>query len=380
MKASAGLLVAAGAFLSTGTLAEPKFSPWGPAVNLAADEFGVLHCGGINTEFNDAGPAVSKGGLSLYFSSGRPGNVGDDPDHPLSDTNDIYVVQRRSVDSAWGTPTNLRNINSSSVDSVPTFSRDEHWMFFNSTRGPNCSNAAEAAPYCGHGDFDIWVSYRRHVHDDFAWETPMNLPAGATYGRPVNTDQFDAGPGYWESEEGKAFLYFNRGRPGPAGATNPSADIWVAQLMPDGTFDNAQPVPELNSPELTVPGSNPTIRYGGDQRPTVRFDGLEVIFYSNRDGSLLAPDGKTPSTDLWVSTRKSVDDRWGKPVNLVEVNTPAGEFHPQLSSDGLTLYFASNRSGGCECKENDPRPACKAPGTGPFDIWMTTRTRIRGND
>src|SRR5690242_12069375 len=58
MKARAAALLVVGAFVATQTVAEPKFSPWGEPVNLAADEAGVLHCGGINTASNDAGPAI----------------------------------------------------------------------------------------------------------------------------------------------------------------------------------------------------------------------------------------------------------------------------------------------------------------------------------
>jgi Tol biopolymer transport system component len=294
----------------------------------------------VNSAANDAGPAVSKDGLSLYFNSNRAGGVGD---------NDLYVAQRPTVDAPWGQAINLQNLNTPSIESSPSLSRDGHWMFFNSSR-PG-----------GFGDVDLWVSHRKHVHNDFAWETPQNLGPG------INTDKFEAGSGYFANEEGgPPQLYFNRGDPSAPGATNATADIYVSELLPDGTFGNARPVTELNSPVVVIVLDDGTVnRVGGDQRPTLRSDGLEIFFFSNRPGSVPQPNGKTPSSDIWTATRRRVTDPWSPPVNLGPiVNTSAGEFNPYLSSDGLTLYFGSSRDGGC----------------GLFDLYMTTRTRLGEDD
>ena len=74
--------------------------------------------------------------------------------------------------------------------------------------------------------------------------------------------------------------------------------------------------------------------------PTLSSDSLTLLFYSNR------PNGQGDS-DLWMSTRKSVDDPFGNPVNLGPVvNTSNWEGSPELSPDCLTLYFSSNRPNG----------------------------------
>jgi WD40-like Beta Propeller Repeat len=348
MQPSARALMIAAAFWSTGVFGESRFSAWGPAVNLALDQ-GVLHCGGINTASNEAGPAITRAGLSLYFSSNRSGGEGD---------NDLYLVRRPSIDAPWGPASNLgKELNTAAIESIPSFSRDGHWLFFNSNRGPLCTNPAAVPPYCGQGDLDIWASYRSRVHDEFAWEKPVNLGPG------VNSPKFEAGAGYFENEDGKPLLYFGRGDAGfPPSQTNPTVDIWVSELQPDGTFGNARLVPGVNSP-------------AGDQRPSVRFDGLEMFFFSNRIGSvpMPPPNSTTASTDIWVTTRPNAEDPWGEPVRLMNeadpasqidsrVNTEAGDFNPQISPDGLTLYFASSRAGGC----------------GGFDLYMMTRTRLHG--
>lgn len=296
-----------GAFPST-ALAAPHYSDWGTPVNLG--------CGVVNSASNDFGPGISKNGLSLYFASNR-----QDPSKPP----DIYVAQRPSVDSPWGTPTAVPNVNTQWVENVVSLSRDGHWMFFNSDR-PG-----------GFGDVDIWAAYRTHVHDDFHWQTPVNL------GAEVNSSAFEAGASYFENDNGAPLLYFGRGNSTLTQGT--TSDIWVAELLSDGTFGNAYAVAELNSPS-------------GDQRPSIRFDGLEIFFFSNRTGGL-------GGTDLWVATRPSVQDHWGVPANLGSpVNTGLSEFNPHISGNGLALYFASTR--------NSPEDgAC-----GGFDLYVTTRTRV----
>ena len=269
--------------------AAPTFSDWSAPVNL-----GPI----VNSAFTDAGPAVSKDGLSLYFNSNRPGGFG---------ANDIWVSQRANVEAPWGPPINLgRVVNTSDVENVPALSRDGHWLFLNSNRSG------------GFGQNDVWASYRGHTKDDFGWQPPVNIGPG------VNTLFADQGANYWENDEaGTPLLFFNSDRPGGPGLN----DIYVSQLLPDGSFGPASLVPELNSP-------------AEDQRPSVRFDGLEVFFFSDRPGSL-------GNVDLWTATRQAVFDLWSTPENLGPVvNSTAADQQPYIAADRRTLYFASNRSGG----------------------------------
>src|SRR5262245_44006080 len=68
--------------------AQPKYSNWSEPVNLGPV---------INTGFNDQHAALSKNGLSLYFTSNRPGGYGAD---------DLWVSRRASVEDPWGAPQN----------------------------------------------------------------------------------------------------------------------------------------------------------------------------------------------------------------------------------------------------------------------------------
>ena len=93
--------------------AAPPFSAWSAPENL-----GPI----VNSAFDDSGGALSKKGLSLYFTSTRPGGFGGE---------DLWVSQRRSTDESFGPPVNLGAlINTAEADRNPSLSRDGHWLFF----------------------------------------------------------------------------------------------------------------------------------------------------------------------------------------------------------------------------------------------------------
>jgi hypothetical protein len=280
--------------------AAPDYSDWSAPVNL-----GPI----VNSSFAEAGPAISKDGLSLYFHSERPGGEG---------STDLWVSQRASRRAPWGSPLHLGDaINTPSTEAVAALSRDEHWLFFASDR-PG-----------GFGANDIWASYRQHTHDPFAWQPAVNL------GPDVNSAFADAAPSYFENDGiGLPQLFFHSGRPGGLGGT----DIYVSELFPNGTFGPAILVPELSSP-------------GTEQHPSIRFDGLEMFFFSDRPVSV-------GSVDVWVATRPTVSAPWSAPTNLGPiVNSIFGDVQPYIASDRRTLFFQSARP----------------TGFGSQDIWMTTR-------
>jgi WD40-like Beta Propeller Repeat len=296
------------------TEAAPRYSQWAAPEHLGCT---------INSPFDEAGPAVSKDRLSLFFGSNRPGGAG---------SFDLYVSHRASPEGPWSAPVNLGpTINTANIENIPSLSRDEHWLFFNSDRTTG-----------SFGNVDIWASWRDDIHDDFGWEQPINLGPG------VNSAGFDAGASYFEDgPNGAPLLYFGRGK------TMATTDIYVSEGQPDGTFGPAVLVPELTSS-------------ANDQRPSIRHDGLELFLFSNREGSLAG------SNDVWVSTRQSTSDPWSAPTNLgATVNSASGEMHQFIASDRRTLYLTSNRPGSCVDAEH------KAAN---IDIYVTTRERLKGRD
>ena len=70
------------------------------------------------------------------------------------------------------------------------------------------------------------------------------------------------------------------------------------------------------------------------------------------------PGGQGNYFDLWFTTRESKNAPWREPQNLgPAVNSGLDENHPHITSDGLILFFESNRGGGL----------------GSYDFWMTRR-------
>ena len=268
--------------------AAPAFSAWSAPVNL-----GAL----VNSAFDDYGGALSKDGLSLYFTSTRPGGFGGE---------DLWVSQRASEDDPFGPPLNLGGaVNTTLADRTPALTRDGHWLLFASNRSG------------GLGGLDVWASYRENTHDDFGWEPPVNLGPG------INTAATDdTGPTFLEGDGGRADrIYFARGATGVNGGT----DIYVSEFS-DGAWGVAQPVPELSSPVA-------------DAGPEIRFDGREIIFHSTRPGSA--------ATDLWSASRDTPDDPFSPPVNLGPlVNSATIDRDACLSSKGDVMILSSDRPGG----------------------------------
>ena len=81
--------------------------------------------------------------------------------------------------------------------------------------------------------------------------------------------------------------------------------------------------------------------------PELSRDGRSLYFYSDRAGGL-------GGYDLWVSQR--IDDGWGTATNLgAQVNSRFNEYGPALTPDGERLYFSSNRP-----REGEPAPSGEA--------------------
>ncbi len=88
-----------------------------------------------------------------------------------------------------------------------------------------------------------------------------------------------------------------------------------------------------------------------DEEPGVSADGLSLYYCSLRSGGY-------GNYDLWGAERATTQEGWGPPINLgATVNSSSHDFSPDISSNGLSLYFGSDRPGGY----------------GGYDIWVTRR-------
>ena len=281
------------------TLAFPaaaQFTDWSTPQNLGPS---------VNTAYADSCVAISKNKLTLFFSSNRQtGNA-------ASMNRDLYVSKRDSTDADWGPPVPLDAINTGDWESCPALSVDEHQLYFTSNRPGGC------------GAEDIWVAHRQDIHNDVDWEPPVHL--GCAADGFLNTPGRDLMPTLFETETGGIVMYFSTIRPGTS-----YWDIYQSEMRDDGTFGPPSPVTELNSATY-------------NSSPTVRRDGLEIIFSSDRPGG----SGNSSSLDFWSATRATTSDPWSMPVFVPSLGNPAlMQGRIALSWDGLELYFTSTRPGG----------------------------------
>ena len=78
-----------------------------------------------------------------------------------------------------------------------------------------------------------------------------------------------------------------------------------------------------------------------DGCPFIARDERTLYMASNRPGGL-------GGIDIWVAKRDTADDPWGDPENVgAPVNSSANDFCPTIDRNDHTLFFVSNRAGGC---------------------------------
>jgi hypothetical protein len=220
---------------------ETTAEAFGPAQNLGPT---------VNAlGFGDYSPELSLDGLTLYFSSSRPGGQGEA---------DLYVTTRSSIDEPWESAQNLGpSVNSAYFEGQPSVSANGKTLYWDSVR-PG-----------GFGDFDIWVATRENIGEPFG--PAVNL------GPAVNT----AGPEFGAAlNQNEKQLFFSSGRPGNVG----QIDIWVVERQ---TKSDAWGIPinvdTLNSPFFQA-------------MPAFRNNGQEVCFMSFRPGGF-------GGLDVWCASR-----------------------------------------------------------------------------
>jgi Tol biopolymer transport system component len=275
----------------------------------------------VNSSAWDVAPNISADGLELFFWSTRPGGSGK---------GDIWVATRATKNDDWGTPVNLGpTVNSSTWDVHTCVSADGLTLYFGSMR-PGTS-----------GHYDLWVTTRETKND--AWGPPVNL------GPTVNSSVGEWGVSI--SADGLS-LYFSSQRPGGYGGL----DLWVTTR--ETTNDDWGPPVNLG----------PTVNSSAsDGFPCISTDD-RMLFFSDYHLGTSRPGGYG-GTDIWMTTRATKSDPWGEPVNLgPTINSSSNEDTLNISADGSTLYFDSNRSGGWDLWQAPIEPVVDFNGDGIVDI------------
>lgn len=101
------------------------------------------------------------------------------------------------------------------------------------------------------------------------------------------------------------------------------------------TGEEEPPPPEIGPFEPPVPVEILNDAIHQDDDPTLPADMLELFFASSRG----------IAGDIFVARRNAVSDAWGPPEVVEGLSSPWIENTPEISADGLTMYFSSNRDG-----------------------------------
>lgn len=212
-------------------------------------------------------------------------------------------------------------VNTEWAELRPTVSADGNLLFFICENHP-----ANTKYYSVRNSQDIWYAER----DTFGrWSEPMHL------GFPLNTYEYNAV--FWISPDNNRILIRNAYINGDYVGNGVS----MSQLDKRGAW---------SKPEMLKIRNYHKYDRGRQYGATMAHDAQTLILYMSEDkGSYF--------NDIYVCFLQK-DGTWSEPKSLgKKINTKYDEMTPYLASDGVTMYFSSDRPGGF----------------GDNDIWMTRR-------
>jgi hypothetical protein len=132
-----------------------------------------------------------------------------------------------------------------------------------------------------------------------------------------------------------------------AGTCRADGDPGADDAPPDtglDAMDAPADAPRVWSTPVPIPGVNSS---AVEDDPSITADRLTIVFTSDRAGGL-------GSDDIYLGTRATTADAFTV-APLTSINSAMNESSPEISADGHTLYFTSDRGGN-------------------FDVYITTRS------
>ncbi|HKO94466.1 MAG TPA: hypothetical protein VJU61_25105, partial [Polyangiaceae bacterium] len=284
--------------------AAPPAAPVAPAeeeeeeeVETACQAFGPFGppqvVSGFGLSGDLLGPVFSADARTLFFSE-------------LGGDENIFRATRQGPGAEFGEAERVPNLDlDGSDEGTPFLSFDGLSLYFFSTRsGPGTQ-----------GGRDIWLAQRPRLDAEFS--APEVLPA-------VNGPGLEHLPRLSRDE---LTILFVSSRSSP----NPSSNLWMAQRSSRS---------EEFAAAVEVPGINTASREEGS---SLAPDGLTLFFASNRGPDLTVESEL--DMDLWFAQRPNISADFGAAESLAALNSTGEELDPQLSPDGLELFFASSRAG-----------------------------------
>lgn len=240
----------------------------------------------VNSRDPEYLPSITIDGKQLAFTRNR------------GSRNEDFFASELDSNGQWRLSQPLPGeVNTPMNEGAMHISQDGEWMVFTACSRPD-----------GYGGCDLYISYR----------TPSGWTPGKNLGGRINSDQWETQPCL---SPDKQLLYFVSRRPGGLGGS----DIYVSRLLRNGRWDD--PV-----------NLGPNINTGGDEQcPFLHADNQTLYFTS--------PGWPGYGNDDLFLSRKQPDGSWSKPQNLgFPINTIDRDGSLIIAADGITAYYASNRS------------------------------------
>lgn len=234
--------------------------------------------------FDDDDPTLTEDQLELFFASYRNDGEGND---------DIWVARRETKNHDWDAPMPVTELNTVARENTPEVSLDGRTMFFSSTRdGPVEEN--------------VFMSTRADRESTWSEPTPVS---------EINTVVRDVCP--FVLPNGRDMFL----------CTGPGVTLDLVH------FERDQPAGEWSGPLPLMELSGSTLDCGA----WVDANAQVVLFFSDRAGD--------SQTDLWIASRPTVDEPFGDPEPLEDLNSVWFDDDPWMTQDGNVVYFASDRGG-----------------------------------
>ena len=199
--------------------------------------------------------------------------------------------------ATWTDPVPVTEINTTYHDKAPFLSFDGRTLYFSRQDGPGwhytriyqATRQDSTGPFTAVDELSALVYSGGHV--DYPWVSPDNLR-----------------------------MYYYRTEPGS-----------VSRLKFTERASQSEPwLPGSNITELNV--------LGNVANPSLTADELTIAFASTMTGG-------QGGYDIWIATRADRNSPFEDVMNMTQLNSSANDGHSSIFSDGLTLYFASDRNG-----------------------------------
>jgi len=184
--------------------------------------------------------------------------------------------------------------------------------------------------------------------NDAKWyiKNPVNVKI-TKLGDEVNSKYVDASPSL--TADGKTLIFTSRRPENVGGEVNPATGEYKDDIYISYWIDS------LKRWSKAIPAQGKLNTAGYDASLSISPDGKYIFVYRN-------VQGETKSGDIYISRYNPRTEKWGNPKNISKnINSSYFETSASLSSDGKTLYFVSERSGGF----------------GNGDIWVSKKIKSR---